>query len=894
MKVYLHYESAEPNFTYLLQVEGPGQTVQQAVDTFVTHYNAKHGPVHKLHRSNLEVWTEKKKRVSLTAAISQAFGDRDDAYLVPPGPSSTRSSSGGAPQAEAPKPTVRSGQTVGACAAFAQLNLSSTAESATQEQQQQQQQQHASTTPATARAPVPEQRAGSAAPSASAADVPAVLQAVLKNAEEAVQARNLRAARAIYEQVLQVLPGHTVTLDKLARLLMVAGKPQHALVHARQAAQQQPGSSAALQLVGEALSALGQGEEAIARLEAALVVSRAAREPSIRQRELQLALSKALHTAYEAATEAAGSDDDTSSDEEEDEGKLMGQGRAAATRTNRPGSTAAAAARAMARQLHQRCVQVVADLVAQDDTYWEHLYMYATLALEQGMLADAVRVALRLLTVRTADPGVRALLARCLALPQGVQMLLDELAGGGGDTGAALAFLANCVKEPGAVRAAVALLGRAVAVEPRNGSYALNYIHALELEQAFDAVVQHAAQFCECCNLPLAPPLQSLQGIGKATGALQPLGELTSLMWLTQAQAAAWQQPRIEPVVTGLNSGGDAGNGSSAIYAAVVCNSDSALHQRGGALESGSAGNGAERSKVMYTPEQLDLLGILFTLVKVLYVGGAVAAASHLCALVDPARCASAVELHTTLIRNEAAYFGCVLRLLRDCPPPAWPPQPPGEPTATPATPLPAPLYVCGDSHSLAPAWRQVTLRGQSRLLHPLLVTGCKIWHLRPEGRFYPKVQFYNTVRKLPRGSQVVMLFGEIDCREGLLLAVERCKYESLEEGISHTLNIYVDLLLSLIREQDFELFVHPIAPVLNETRPIVMAFAREMKRKVLATAGTPAARGRLHYLDFFDQLLLPGVSGAQPSLQPHLQFDGTHMHPAYVEYLAAALAEVP
>ncbi len=61
-------------------------------------------------------------------------------------------------------------------------------------------------------------------------------------------------------------------------------------------------------------------------------------------------------------------------------------------------------------------------------------------------------------------------------------------------------------------------------------------------------------------------------------------------------------------------------------------------------------------------------------------------------------------------------------------------------------------------------------------MLHPLLVTGCKIWHLRPESRFYPKLQFFNTIRKLPPRAQVVMLFGEIDCREGLLLAVERCK----------------------------------------------------------------------------------------------------------------------
>ncbi len=74
---------------------------------------------------------------------------------------------------------------------------------------------------------------------------------------------------------------------------------------------------------------------------------------------------------------------------------------------------------------------------------------------------------------------------------------------------------------------------------------------------------------------------------------------------------------------------------------------------------------------------------------------------------------ASAKELHTTLIRNEAAYFGCVLQLLRDHPPPqALPPgcsssdsgpdtgMAPGGHTAAGARPL----FLCGDSHCLSGA----------------------------------------------------------------------------------------------------------------------------------------------------------------------------------------------
>lgn len=35
---------------------------------------------------------------------------------------------------------------------------------------------------------------------------------------------------------------------------------------------------------------------------------------------------------------------------------------------------------------------------------------------------------------------------------------------------------------------------------------------------------------------------------------------------------------------------------------------------------------------------------------------------------------------------------------------------------------------------------------------------------------------------------------GEIDCREGLLVAVEKCKYESIEEGIDVGVDVYIDV----------------------------------------------------------------------------------------------------
>jgi hypothetical protein len=66
-----------------------------------------------------------------------------------------------------------------------------------------------------------------------------------------------------------------------------------------------------------------------------------------------------------------------------------------------------------------------------------------------------------------------------------------------------------------------------------------------------------------------------------------------------------------------------------------------------------------------------------------------------------------------------------------------------------------------------------------------------KLWHIREESQFYPKINFYKGIEKsknnlaylilnqtVPPKSKVVFLFGEIDCREGLLIAIEKCFYD--------------------------------------------------------------------------------------------------------------------
>ena len=101
-----------------------------------------------------------------------------------------------------------------------------------------------------------------------------------------------------------------------------------------------------------------------------------------------------------------------------------------------------------------------------------------------------------------------------------------------------------------------------------------------------------------------------------------------------------------------------------------------------------------------------------------------------------------------TTIRNEQAYYCCIAQLLCTLPPLAV--ETAGGAAGGAATmggdsgaPDERVLFVLGDSHSLAPAWRTLRPYGAtpSVLLRPVLSTGTKAWHLREDTNFYPKVR---------------------------------------------------------------------------------------------------------------------------------------------------------
>lgn len=63
-------------------------------------------------------------------------------------------------------------------------------------------------------------------------------------------------------------------------------------------------------------------------------------------------------------------------------------------------------------------------------------------------------------------------------------------------------------------------------------------------------------------------------------------------------------------------------------------------------------------------------------------------------------------------------------------------------------------LFPCPHTRITA-AWRHVKVSGQVHWVVPLLVAGCKLYHLRAGGTFHTKRQVYRLVESLPDNSKV-------------------------------------------------------------------------------------------------------------------------------------------
>ena len=185
-------------------------------------------------------------------------------------------------------------------------------------------------------------------------------------------------------------------------------------------------------------------------------------------------------------------------------------------------------------------------------------------------------------------------------------------------------------------------------------------------------------------------------------------------------------------------------------------------------------------------------------------------------------------------------------------------------------------------------------------MLRPLLTTGMKHYHLRAESDFYPKAQFANNLRSIPEGSDIMFVAGEIDCREGLLVALEKDQYSTLQEGMKKTIAHFAAVLPPLYKQRKMgNIYVHPVLPMLSETRALVVQYNRYFeesmkqvsKRQQAEKWGKNGGKGSsLKWLSFFPELFQAGANLEDGDLTVGLRMDGTHISPSYLTLLEKSM----
>jgi hypothetical protein len=199
------------------------------------------------------------------------------------------------------------------------------------------------------------------------------------------------------------------------------------------------------------------------------------------------------------------------------------------------------------------------------------------------------------------------------------------------------------------------------------------------------------------------------------------------------------------------------------------------------------------------------------------------------------------------------------------------------------------PLYVVGDSHVLSTAWQTIQLPdGSYRTLTPVVVTGLKAWHCRPQTRFFTFSLLNILLRRLPPTDCILFSAGEIDCREGLG-GPELQGYSTFDK--SHVQQTVVEFVKSLMALQvRMDIWVLPVCPHVHRSDRNGKAVGRAARRQVTQLWNeqlrSALPDGRIRVLDYENALL--GNTGYV--LKRAYNADGTHMNSAFLSHLEEAL----
>lgn len=559
------------------------------------------------------------------------------------------------------------------------------------------------------------------------------------------------------------------------------------------------------------------------------------------------------------------------------------------------------------------------------------LVAYSYFATSHRKVEEPMRALLKAVTLDQNNKRVKTMLADLLSTEQGLAELYKQVPAST-SSAAAFAFVATVAKDYSALKSALHLYESALKLNPVCANYALNAMHIEEISANYTAGLKILIKFFQ--NNRNSP--SALNGTGGGSSSSSDVTVFSTQM-LAILEKAVDCQPMTRDdsdVDTSFNVEWDKGRDCCIVK-----------HLWQGA-EMVSSSSAATAGTTKYTTNELDWIALAMGAVKLLYLQGKLWALPPIFQLLEPLRAKSEEPLHLSSVRNEQAYYLAIAHVISSAS--SSSPAESDEQYAfirwmlgqqqhadgqfssqCPSVvqqALSNPLYVIGDSHSLSPAWSIIrtppsgttssttAASGKAanstakkdkttgdlipRLVVPKLATGAKQWHLRKQSKFYPKANFINVVNTIPDGSDVVVIFGEIDCREGMLKAVEMDKYANIKDAMKHTVKLFVEEAIksTMQKKKRFNVYIHPVVPVLNETRAIVMAYNEVYQQAVMKVAGAT-------WMDFFEQLIEDNnnadasgdgtgtISKEIPTtdkvLRSQYMLDGTHLHPRYLSLMS-------
>lgn len=274
------------------------------------------------------------------------------------------------------------------------------------------------------------------------------------------------------------------------------------------------------------------------------------------------------------------------------------------------------------------------------DAHVPTLLAYASFALKYDKVEEPVQALVKAITIDQKNKRLRATLAKALNTDAGLDQLFRQVPVSPGAS-SAFAFLSTVTRDNSALRPALELLKRASSLRPDYALYALNAAHIHENLNDLPGALS-------CIHSFLTTNASLKVGTwGYSCGELAQLVALALEASTHRAAHGAASSLASPTMFLKWVSSGDDYCESELIPGATPVTATAILKPTSSPV--------VDKSSEAYSDDDLELLAIGFTVVKVMYCLGRLALIPLVVALIEPTRRRSLTPLHHTLIRNEHA-----------------------------------------------------------------------------------------------------------------------------------------------------------------------------------------------------------------------------------------------